>query len=219
VIVAIEGIDGAGKNTLARRLAADLRQRGRSVATLSFPRYDAPPLGTVIRRMLAGDPAFADTAASPHTAALLFALDRAGAATMINSLASDHDVVLVDRYIASNAAYGAARAAPARRDELAEWVAAVEVGDLGVPVPDLQILVQVPVATAASRAARRSGTDDGRGLDVYEQDLELQDRCASRYAQLAAANWLSDWFVLDEQARPPAGGSYDQLVRRLLDRA
>src|SRR5262249_37904313 len=76
MILAIEGVDGAGKNTLARRLKTEIVSAGWTVATISFPRYDVEPLGPVVRRMLAGDAALAELAASPKAAALLFALDR-----------------------------------------------------------------------------------------------------------------------------------------------
>ena len=41
--------------------------------------------------------------------AVLFALDRGGAVAELTDLLERHDIVLLDRYVASNAAYGAAR--------------------------------------------------------------------------------------------------------------
>ena len=41
--------------------------------------------------------------------ALLFALDRRAAAPEIRDLLTSHDVLLLDRYVTSNAAYGSAR--------------------------------------------------------------------------------------------------------------
>jgi len=39
VLIAIEGVDGAGKRTLSQGLRAAFEAGGRSVATLAFPRY------------------------------------------------------------------------------------------------------------------------------------------------------------------------------------
>ena len=50
-----------------------------------------------------------DLADSVYGMAVLYALDRSGAADDIRALRDTHDVVLLDRYVASNAAYAAAR--------------------------------------------------------------------------------------------------------------
>ena len=91
--------------------------------------------------------------------ALLFALDRAGAAEDLRRALATHDLVLLDRYVASNAAYGAARTHQHADGAFATWIGALEFDRLRVPIPDLQILLDVPVALAAERATapRRGG--------------------------------------------------------------
>ena len=44
LLLAIEGIDGAGKGTQAARLAETAGAQGRSVASFSFPLYDDNPI-------------------------------------------------------------------------------------------------------------------------------------------------------------------------------
>ena len=39
MLIVIEGLDGAGKRTLANGLRAALEASGKSVATMAFPRY------------------------------------------------------------------------------------------------------------------------------------------------------------------------------------
>ena len=39
MLIAIEGVDGAGKNTLTRACAQAFEAAGRSVTSLAFPRY------------------------------------------------------------------------------------------------------------------------------------------------------------------------------------
>jgi dTMP kinase len=206
VIVAVEGVDGAGKHTLTRRLEGELTSVGRTVAILSFPRYGVAPLGPVVRSMLAGEPTLAGLASSVRGAALLFALDRGACAAEVAETARRCDVVLIDRYVASNAAYGAARLPPDERPAFLDWVAAVELGDLALPRPDLQVLLRVSVETARSRAAGRAAGDPARPLDAFEADGGLQERCARVYDGLAADAWVSPWLVLD------GGEGYDRLV-------
>ena len=200
MIIAVEGIDGAGKHTLTTRLTAAITATGRTVATLAFPRYTIPPLGPLVRAMLDGDPGLAAVAGSPRATALLFALDRANALPELTRLAAGHDVLIVDRYVASNAAYGAARVPPEERDAFPDWVAAVELTDLGLPRPDLQVLLRVPAHVARAAAQERAARDAERKLDTFESDDGLQDRCAAVYERLAAAGWVSPWLVVDRDS-------------------
>ncbi len=76
-------------------------------------------------------------------------------------------------------------------------VRGLEVDRFGVPVPDLQLLLRVPLHIAAARADRRADADSARAKDLYETDHGLQARCAAVYDGLAASDWLAPWSVLD----------------------
>lgn len=200
MIVAIEGVDGAGKHTLTTRLLAEIAARSRTAVRLAFPRYPVSPLGPAVRAMLDGDPGLAAIADSPRATALLFALDRAAAAAELADLAKTHDVVIVDRYVASNAAYGAARLPVGERADFLRWVADTEFGVLRLPPPDLQVLLRVPVQAARAGARARAEQDAGRALDTFEADEGLQARCADIYDMLAATGWGAPWLVVDRDS-------------------
>jgi dTMP kinase len=209
-LVVVEGLDGAGKRTLTEALTTALRARGASVAGLGFPRYGDSAPADLARDALHGG--LGDLADSVYGMAVLFALDRLGAREQLEELRDRHDVVLVDRYIASNAAYGAARLRQDIDGGFVAWLRALEVDRLALPVPDAQLLLRVSVAVAAGRAAHRAGTEPGRARDAFESDAGLQTRCAEMYDQLAAVGWLAPWRVLD-------GGtqlSHDRLAESLL---
>ena len=53
-LIAIEGIDGAGKGTQAGRLVSSLLNMGLNVDTLQFPRYSATTFGSAIGDFLNG---------------------------------------------------------------------------------------------------------------------------------------------------------------------
>ncbi|MDQ2883517.1 MAG: dTMP kinase [Actinomycetota bacterium] len=211
-LVVIEGLDGAGKRTLADGLVAALVARGASVARLAFPRY-----GTDVHAELARDALYGrlgDLARSVHGMAVLFALDRRDAAEQLRALRRGHDVVLLDRYVASNAAYGAARLHEDAQGPFVEWLRGLEIDRFGVPVPDLQLLLRVPMSVAAARADRRAEADSARAKDLYESDHGLQARCAAVYDGLAASSWLAPWSVLDGDA--PAMSNPSALAMQLL---
>jgi dTMP kinase len=209
-LIVVEGLDGAGKRTLSDALGTALAARGARVARFAFPRYDADVHAELAREALYGR--HGDLAASVHGMALLFALDRRAAAPQVRAARESHDVVLVDRYVASNAAYNAARLHQPGDGEFADWVRGLEVERFGVPAPDRQLLLAVPRALAAQRSAHRERTESGRARDAYESDAGLQERTAVAYAQLATASWLSPWTVLDGSEPVDAGALAARLV-------
>ncbi|HEX2133614.1 MAG TPA: dTMP kinase [Actinophytocola sp.] len=195
-LIVIEGLDGAGKRTLAEKLTASVDGR---VARFAFPRYGEDIHADLVREGLHGRlGGFGDEV---YGMAMLYALDRRGAAGDIRDALRDNDVVLLDRYVASNAAFGAARLHQDARGEFVDWVRATEIERFGLPVPHAQLLLRVPVDVAAERSARREHTGD-RDRDTWESDQPLQTRVAAVYDGLAEDAWLSPWHVLDGTATP-----------------
>ncbi|HME75909.1 MAG TPA: dTMP kinase [Mycobacterium sp.] len=195
MLIAIEGVDGAGKQTLTRGLHEAFQAAGRSVATLAFPRYGQSVAADVAAEALHGQ--HGDLASSVYAMAMLFALDRAGAAAQIRELCGDHDVVILDRYVASNAAYSAARLHQDADGEVVGWVHQIEYHRLQLPAPDWQVLLGVSTKLASQRARDRARQDASRSRDAYERDNELQQRTGAVYAGLAAAGWGGRWLVVD----------------------
>jgi dTMP kinase len=199
VLIAIEGVDGAGKRTLTEGLRQAFEAAGRSVATLAFPRYGQSVAADVAAEALRGQ--HGDLASSVYAMALLFALDRAGGAAQIRDLCRDHDVVILDRYVASNAAYGAARLHQQADGEVVGWVHDIEYRRLHLPVPDWQVLLGVSIELADQRARHRARHDASRERDAYERDAGLQQRTGAVYAGLAAMGWGGRWRVVDAEVQ------------------
>jgi dTMP kinase len=200
VLIAIEGVDGAGKRTLAQGLREAFEAAGRSVATLAFPRYGQSVAADVAAEALHGQ--HGDLASSVYAMAMLFALDRAGGAETIRDLCRDHDVVILDRYVASNAAYSAARLHQQADGEVVGWVHDIEYHRLHLPAPDWQVLLGVSAELADRRARHRARHHASRARDAYERDTELQQRTGAVYAGLAAAGWGGRWLVVDGEVEP-----------------
>lgn len=206
----IEGVDGAGKRTLTNGLRAAFEADGLTVATLAFPRYGVSVPADLAAEALHGS--HGDLAESVYAMAVLFAMDRAGARADIEELTSSHSVVILDRYVASNAAYSAARLHQGADGDVAAWVYELEYGRLKLPAPDWQVLLDVPTELAAARAVRRAAEEADRARDAYERDDGLQRRTSAVYAELAAANWGGPWAVVPPDVDAAA------LAARLLDR-
>ena len=194
MLIVIEGVDGAGKRTLTNGLRAAFEADGRSVTTLAFPRYGVSVEADVAAEALHGK--HGDLAGSVYAMAMLFAMDRAGARDEIEHLGAAYSVVILDRYVASNAAYSAARLHQGSDGDVVAWVRDLEFGRLRLPVPDWQVLLDVPTELAAERAVNRAAEEADRARDAYERDDGLQRRTGAVYAELAAAQWAGPWAVV-----------------------
>jgi len=192
MLVAIEGADGVGKATTARTLCEALNAGGRSATVIAFPQYGQTVGGVVIGKFLAGELPLPVT---PKAAAVLYALDRMEWRDAILAAQDAHDVVVFDRYIASNMAYQAAKVDDPRA--MMEWILALEKGQFELPAPNLSIYLDTPWEMAEAmilQKARRSYTD--RSYDEHEADAALQLRVRANYEAIAGANLLGPWKVV-----------------------
>ena len=196
-LIAIEGIDGSGKGTLAETLAALLREQGQTASVIRYPRYRDGPFGRMIGDYLNGEGGGFEQ--EPYAVASLYALDRRDGLPVLTARRKHHDWVILDRYIASNVAYQCARLSARCRDhpaarELAGWIMDYELVRLGLPVPDLSFYLDSPVEVSATLITRK-GRRDYTALekDRNEADTEL----------LAGANLWYRWLVEQETRLGP----------------
>jgi dTMP kinase len=172
-LITIEGIDGAGKSTLARALHESLAAQGHRVELLREP--GGVELSERIRALVK-DPALE---VSPRAEALLYAAARAQLVQeRVLPLLDDGATVLLDRYVDSSLAYqGAAR-------ELGvEQVRLINAFATGGLQPDRTLLLRIDPAAGRAR-------QDGRGEqpDRLEREDEQFFACiAAAYDELAAA--------------------------------
>ena len=189
MLVVVEGLDGAGKSTQVKKLKAYLEQMRPGLRYIHFPRYGASVYGELISRFLRGDFG-ANDAVHPQLVALLFAEDRHGAAPFLRRTLAAGGTVLLDRYVYSNIAYQCAKLKdPQERKQLKDWIIETEFGPFGLPRPDLNIFLDVPLSFVASRLVpSRHGSDRSYlqgGHDIHEADMGFQERVRSLYVELA----------------------------------
>jgi dTMP kinase len=140
--IALEGGEGSGKSTQARRLAERLGSR----ALLTFEPGDSA-LGVQVRRLLLDSP---DLDITDRAEALLMAADRAQhVAEVVQPALARGQVVVTDRFAGSSIAYqGYGRQLPAAEvEQLSRWATD------GL-WPDLVILLEVAPSHAAGRLDR-----------------------------------------------------------------
>lgn len=148
--ITFEGIDGSGKSTQSRLLAAHLRATGQTVVETREP--GGAPGAEQIRRLLVEG---ATGRWSPETEILLFtAARRDHLERLIEPALARGDTVLCDRFVDSTRVYqGVARA------DLRATVDALHALMIGVE-PDLTLILDLDPTTALSRGMARGGAED-----------------------------------------------------------
>lgn len=188
-LIAVEGIDGSGKQTQVRLLAQALESKGHRVFSTGFPQYDSW-FGKMAGQFLNGEFGSID-AVDPHFAALLYAGDRFENKGPIVAALGRGDVVLADRYIASNLAHQTARSAPEKRVQFREWIEQLEYGIYGLPKEDLVLYLRVTPHHAQSLVAKKSArsyTDSAH--DILEASTRHLEIASEIYDHLARSpNW------------------------------
>jgi dTMP kinase len=188
-LIAVEGIDGSGKQTQVRLLARELEARGYQVLSTGFPQYDSW-FGKMVGQFLNGDLGPLNSV-DPHFTALLYAGDRFECKQPIVSALENGAVVLADRYVASNLAHQTARAAAEKRAEFRAWIEHLEYNIYGLPKEDLVLYLRLPPREAQTLVARKSArayTDSAH--DILESNIRHLQAAADMYDELRrASNW------------------------------
>lgn len=186
MLIVIEGLDGSGKSTQVKRLKAYLETLGKPLEYIHFPRYDSPVYGELIGKFLRGGFGSIDTV-HPQLVALLYAEDRRTAVPRMRETLDNGGIVLLDRYVYSNIAYQCAKMEDAgERKELRQWIFDTEYKEFGLPVPDLNIFLDVPIGFVEQKLeSTRKGDDrdylEGKS-DIHEADIEFQKKVRHVYA-------------------------------------
>lgn len=194
-LIAIEGGDGVGKNTIANALADSLRSKSKSVAVIDFPRYGDTLAGGALKQFLNGETKRPVTA---QVAAVLYALDRFEYRDHILKANNENDFVIFDRYVASNVAYQAAKVPRADSSAMMDWIASLELETFSLPRPNLNVLLRLDVAAARSLVSLKQKRDyTNLEHDVHEADDTLQAKLRENYEHIADQDMISRWTVID----------------------
>jgi dTMP kinase len=183
LFLSLDGIDGGGKSTQCRLLAAWLREQGREVVECVDPGGTA--LGQELRQVLLSGRHHLDTACE----ALLFMASRAQlVAEVIRPALQSGKVVLSDRYLLANVVYQGH--AGGLDVDLLRQAGRLSTGDL---IPDRTFVLDLPPDAAAGRRRRPADRLEGRPRDFHER---------VRQGFLAEAQRGPDRIIVVDASRP-----------------
>ncbi|MGO9884182.1 MAG: dTMP kinase [Solirubrobacteraceae bacterium] len=173
-LITIEGLDGAGKTTLAVALGDALRARGVDAELLREP--GGVRVAELIRELVK-DP---ELRIGARSEALLYAAARAQLVDeALEPLLARGAIVLLDRFVDSSLAYQGAG-----RELGVERIREVNEFATGGLAPDLTLLLIVEPSVGRDRSSERSSSPDR----LEREPDEFFQRIANAYRQLASAN-------------------------------
>jgi dTMP kinase len=171
--ISLEGIEGAGKSTLARALEAALRERGVAVRLTREP--GGTPLAEQLRALVLARGA--ERISAEAETLLMFAARAIHLENLIRPALSSGTWVICDRFTDATRAYqGAGRGVDAA---LIERLATAVHGELW---PRRTLLLDLPVELGLTRARKRQGQGDR----FEDEDRRFFERVRARYLELAA---------------------------------
>ena len=174
-LIVIEGLDGSGKATQAKRLVEALKERGEKVRMVSFPNYDSDS-SALVKMYLAGEFGKEPGDVNAYAASSFFAVDRyAGFKTDWGKLYREGDTIVADRYTTSNAVHQCSKLPDEQWESFLQWLFDFEYRLLGIPAPDLVIYLQTDPAVSQKLMSGRYGGDESK-KDIHESNLTYMNR-------------------------------------------
>ncbi|KAJ6256654.1 hypothetical protein Dda_8519 [Drechslerella dactyloides] len=193
-LIAIEGLDRAGKSTQCSLLLDRLRAENHPATLQKFPDRTTP-IGQMINTYLQSSTALDDRAIH-----LLFSANRWEARDSLLETLASGTTILLDRYIYSGIVFSAAKQShpspsPPHGPLSTSWCRSP---DVGLPRPDIVIFLDISQDAAAARG--------GYGQERYEK-AEMQARVRALFEEMRADERdKEDWWVVD------AGGDVEEVA-------
>ena len=188
-LIVIEGLDGSGKSTQLELLPKNLREKGITSRSVSFPCYEDDS-SALIKMYLAGQFGSAPGDVNAYAASCFYACDRyASFKKDWGEFYTDGGIIVSGRYTTSNAVHQCSKLPKEQWPAFLSWLYDFEYQKLGIPKPDKVIFLDMPTEVSQKLLDNRYQSDGGH-KDIHEKDVEYLNRC--REAAIFTAEY-SGW--------------------------
>lgn len=197
LFIAIDGTDGSGKTVQSNRLVERLKELGHKVEVLSFPRYGNPS-AFFVEKYLRGEYGTPEQVGAKR-ASTFYALDRFDDSDRIHKLLDEGTIIVTNRYVSANKGHQTSHIqGEDNRREFLKWLNEFEYKILGIPVPDLTLLLHVSAEIGLKLAEERDkeGVKAGGSTDILQQLNHLK-RAEEAYLQIPKLDEIEHWEVIE----------------------
>jgi len=170
-LIVIEGLDGSGKATQAKKLVEALESRRIDARKVSFPDYESNS-SALVKMYLAGEFGKDPSDVNAYAASTFFSVDRyASYKKDWGRFYGEGGVIVADRYTTSNAIHQCCKLPEEEWEAYLNWLFHFEYNMLGIPAPDQVVYLQVDVEESQKLMTSRYQGDESK-KDIHEGNLE-----------------------------------------------
>ena len=190
MLIVIDGLDGSGKETQARKL---VEKFGNNAEYVTFPNYDSKS-SELVKMYLNGEIKAKASDVNPCAASLFYTADRyISYETQWGKAYKEGKIIVADRYTTSNIIHQMAKMHQSEWMGYINWMFDLEFTKVKLPIPDLVFFLHVPIDVSQRLLAKRYENDNSK-KDIHERDVEYLYRCYD--AAMFAAKQLK-WVTIE----------------------
>ncbi|MGP1363174.1 MAG: dTMP kinase [Bacteroides sp.] len=192
MFIALEGTDGCGKSTQGRLLINYLQAEGLKVSFYHFPvLVQGGVFGSLLASYLRGELGSMQSL-PPKLIGALYAANRNDFQYTMRTELAAGNIIVADRYFASNLAYaGAKLTEPSEREELIRWLIRTDLVEFGNLEPDCTLFFDAPLSFSmqVNRERQLQNSTSERSYtagkqDIHEAKWEYQQQVQNIYRTL-----------------------------------
>ena len=194
-LIVIDGTDGSGKATQTNLLVEKLKKEGKKVELIDFPRYGEKS-AVLVEDYLTGKFGKAEEV-GPYKASIFYAVDRYSASSQMRKWLSEGKLVISNRYVSASMGHQAGKIKDLKeRDKFLRWLEELEFDILGIPKPDLNVLLYMPPEIGQKLVDKKGHRDyvNGSKRDIHEEDINHLKDAAEAYQYVAKKY---KWIIID----------------------
>lgn len=185
-MIAIEGLDGSGKETQTNLLKKYLVDSGHTVGSISFPRYGQTS-AVLVEEYLHGAFGTDPSEVNAYGASSFFAMDRFASYLRDWKKAYETcDYFIADRYVTSNTIHQCSKLPSGEWEEYLDWLFEFEYRKLKLPKPDKVFYLHLDVLDSQRLLNKRYKNDEYK-KDIHEHNIDYLLKSQS------AAEFCSDY--------------------------